>query len=212
MSHTDQTADRNQQLFERAQRSIPGGVNSPVRAFRGVGGTPIFFKRGEGAYLYDEDDHRYLDYVGSWGPMIVGHTHPKVVAAMQAALERGLIERAAATLAEAVAGADVLPGPCMSLVIDHLSRAVGADVDLGLGKVKDPARITAALTALRTEAPQLFRAAGSPVTPAPLAALPPPAPAAGATNTPSTPKLSTFDIWRRAPVSAVKQALAGHKQ
>ena len=81
---------RSEQLFAEAQRFIPGGVNSPVRAFRGVGGTPIFFKRGEGAYLYDEDDRRYLDYVGSWGPMIVGHAHPAVVRAVREAVGRGL--------------------------------------------------------------------------------------------------------------------------
>ncbi|HOW74675.1 MAG TPA: glutamate-1-semialdehyde 2,1-aminomutase [Candidatus Competibacteraceae bacterium] len=81
---------RSEQLFAEAQHYIPGGVNSPVRAFRGVGGTPIFFKRGEGAYLHDEDDHRYLDYVGSWGPMIVGHAHPAVVRAVREAVGRGL--------------------------------------------------------------------------------------------------------------------------
>ena len=84
------TPDRNQQLFERAQRSIPGGVNSPVRAFRSVGGTPRFISRAEGPYFWDADDRRYIDYIGSWGPMIVGHTHPQVVAAMQAAMARGL--------------------------------------------------------------------------------------------------------------------------
>ena len=81
---------RSEQLFTEAQRYIPGGVNSPVRAFRGVGGTPIFFKRGEGAYLYDEDNRRYLDYVGSWGPMIVGHAHPAVVHAVREVAGRGL--------------------------------------------------------------------------------------------------------------------------
>jgi glutamate-1-semialdehyde 2,1-aminomutase len=81
---------RSQQLFAEAQNLIPGGVNSPVRAFRGVGGTPVFFKRGEGAWLYDEDDRRYIDYVGSWGPMIVGHAHPAVVRAVQEAAANGL--------------------------------------------------------------------------------------------------------------------------
>ncbi|MFO1423884.1 MAG: glutamate-1-semialdehyde 2,1-aminomutase [Candidatus Competibacteraceae bacterium] len=81
---------RSEQLFAEAQRYIPGGVNSPVRAFRGVGGTPIFFKRGAGAWLYDEDDRRYIDYVGSWGPMIVGHAHPAVVHAVQEAAVNGL--------------------------------------------------------------------------------------------------------------------------
>jgi glutamate-1-semialdehyde 2,1-aminomutase len=90
MSPKDQTADRNQQLFERAQRSIPGGVNSPVRAFRSVGGTPRFIARALGPHFWDADGTRYIDYIGSWGPMIVGHTHPDVVAAMHAAIERGL--------------------------------------------------------------------------------------------------------------------------
>ncbi len=82
--------DRSKTLFDEAQRYIPGGVNSPVRAFRGVGGTPVFFKRGAGAYLYDEDDRRYIDYVGSWGPMIAGHAHPAVVRAVQRAADDGL--------------------------------------------------------------------------------------------------------------------------
>ncbi|HEY4083384.1 MAG TPA: glutamate-1-semialdehyde 2,1-aminomutase [Burkholderiaceae bacterium] len=79
---------RNNELFERAQRVIPGGVNSPVRAFRAVGGTPRFITRGEGAYIYDADGKRYVDYIGSWGPMILGHGHPAVQEAVQrAALE-----------------------------------------------------------------------------------------------------------------------------
>ncbi len=77
-------------LFEKSQRIIPGGVNSPVRAFRSVGGTPIFFKKGQGAYLWDVDDNRYIDYVGSWGPAIVGHAHPEVVAVVQASAVDGL--------------------------------------------------------------------------------------------------------------------------
>jgi len=81
---------RSHDLFLQAQRHIPGGVNSPVRAFRGVGGDPLFFKRGEGAYLYDEDDRQYIDYVGSWGPMILGHAHPGVIAAVKAAVDNGL--------------------------------------------------------------------------------------------------------------------------
>jgi glutamate-1-semialdehyde 2,1-aminomutase len=77
-------------LFERAKRYIPGGVNSPVRAFRYVGGTPIFIARAAGAYVEAEDGKRYIDYVGSWGPMILGHAHPAVVRAVQNAAERGL--------------------------------------------------------------------------------------------------------------------------
>ena len=81
---------RSHDLFQQAQKTIPGGVNSPVRAFKGVGGDPIFFKKGEGAYLYDEDDKHYIDYVASWGPMIMGHAHPKVVKAVQDAAAHGL--------------------------------------------------------------------------------------------------------------------------
>ncbi|MCR4347853.1 MAG: glutamate-1-semialdehyde 2,1-aminomutase [Sulfuricaulis sp.] len=77
-------------LFKRAQKVIPGGVNSPVRAFKSVGGDPIFFARGQGAYVLDEDGKRYIDYVGSWGPMILGHAHPKVMAAVKEAMEHGL--------------------------------------------------------------------------------------------------------------------------
>jgi glutamate-1-semialdehyde 2,1-aminomutase len=74
---------RNEQLFARAQKTIPAGVNSPVRAFRSVGGTPRFFTRGEGAYLWDADGKRYIDYVGSWGPAILGHAHPDTVGEVQ---------------------------------------------------------------------------------------------------------------------------------
>ncbi len=81
---------RSHELFQRAQHHIPGGVNSPVRAFRGVGGEPVFLKRGEGAYVIDEDDRRYIDYVGSWGPMIVGHAHPQVLARVREVMENGL--------------------------------------------------------------------------------------------------------------------------
>ena len=77
-------------LFSQAQQVIPGGVNSPVRAFKGVGGDPVFFARGQGAYLWDEDGKRYIDYVGSWGPMILGHAHPKVVAAVIETARQGL--------------------------------------------------------------------------------------------------------------------------
>ncbi len=80
----------NQELFDASQQFIPGGVNSPVRAFRSVGGSPLFFQRGHGAYVWDADDKRYIDYVGSWGPMIVGHCHPDVVGAVQAAAANGL--------------------------------------------------------------------------------------------------------------------------
>ncbi|MGR6034968.1 MAG: glutamate-1-semialdehyde 2,1-aminomutase [Candidatus Nitrosoglobus sp.] len=83
MAHSDE-------LFQRAQAHIPGGVNSPVRAFKGVGGEPVFFSRGKGPYLYDIDGNRYIDYVSSWGPLIVGHAHPEVIVAVQEAAAQGL--------------------------------------------------------------------------------------------------------------------------
>ena len=84
------TLDRSEQLFARACEAIPGGVNSPVRAFRGVGGTPIFMREAEGPYLYDEDGNRYIDYIGSWGPMILGHGAPAVKAALYEQIDRAV--------------------------------------------------------------------------------------------------------------------------
>lgn len=81
---------RSQELFEEAKRFIPGGVNSPVRAFTSVGGKPIFVERGKGAKVYDVDGNEYIDYVGSWGPLILGHAHPRVVEAVQRACEGGM--------------------------------------------------------------------------------------------------------------------------
>lgn len=81
---------KQQQLFKQASKHIPGGVNSPVRAFNGVGGTPVFIEKAQGAYLWDVDGKRYVDYIGSWGPMILGHSHPAIVAAVQAAAQDGL--------------------------------------------------------------------------------------------------------------------------
>src|SRR5438552_1595597 len=85
-----QSMSRNDELFARAQKTIPGGVNSPVRAFRSVGGTPRFFARGAGAHAWDADGKRYIDYVGSWGPLILGHADPDVVSAVCAAAAQGL--------------------------------------------------------------------------------------------------------------------------
>ncbi|CAN4278081.1 glutamate-1-semialdehyde 2,1-aminomutase [Pseudoxanthomonas sp. LjRoot125] len=82
--------DQSHALFARAQQLLPGGVNSPVRAFKSVGGEPFFVQRADGAYLHDVDGNRYIDYVGSWGPMIVGHNHPTVREAVQAAIQDGL--------------------------------------------------------------------------------------------------------------------------
>src|SRR5690606_30346641 len=80
---------RSSALFVEAQKYIPGGVNSPVRAFKGVGGTPLFIKKAEGAYLYDEDNNRYIDYINSWGPMILGHAYPPVIEAIIAKAKQG---------------------------------------------------------------------------------------------------------------------------
>lgn len=85
---TDSNHKRSQSLFAAAQQHIPGGVNSPVRAFRAVGGTPVFFERASGAYLFDADDNRYVDYVLSWGPMLLGHNHPAVIQAIKDQLDK----------------------------------------------------------------------------------------------------------------------------
>ena len=79
----------SEKLYDRAGTVLPGGVNSPVRAFKAVGGTPLFIDRAEGAYLIDVDGNRYVDYVGSWGPMLIGHTHPQIIDAVRTALSKG---------------------------------------------------------------------------------------------------------------------------
>lgn len=87
---TTKKMNHNERLFQRAQQSIPGGVNSPVRAFKSVGGVPRFFTRGEGPYVWDADGKKYIDYIGSWGPMILGHAHPEVVEAVHRAAKNSL--------------------------------------------------------------------------------------------------------------------------
>lgn len=89
MESTVLSTKQSQALWQEAQDLMPGGVNSPVRAFRSVGGDPLFFEKGEGAYLWDVDGNRYIDYVGAWGPAILGHAHPAVVSAVQAVVEKG---------------------------------------------------------------------------------------------------------------------------
>ncbi len=84
MAHT-----KSEELFRRAVEKIPGGVNSPVRAFRSVGGQPLFIARGEGSHLFDVDGNEYIDYVGSWGPLLLGHRHPEILAALEKALAIG---------------------------------------------------------------------------------------------------------------------------
>ncbi len=104
------------ELFEAAQQHIPGGVNSPVRAFKGVGGEPVFIKRGEGAYIWSESDKRYIDYVASWGPMVAGHAHPEVIKAVQETAVNGLSFGAPTTIETAMADKLCELVPSMELV------------------------------------------------------------------------------------------------
>ncbi|TQV71712.1 glutamate-1-semialdehyde-2,1-aminomutase [Exilibacterium tricleocarpae] len=107
---------RSEQLFQQAQGFIPGGVNSPVRAFKAVGGTPLFIERAQGAYVYDADAKRYIDYVLSWGPMILGHAHPEVVAAVVEKARQGLSFGAPTEIETALAGKICAIVPGMDLV------------------------------------------------------------------------------------------------
>jgi glutamate-1-semialdehyde 2,1-aminomutase len=108
--------ERSAQLFAEAQRYLPGGVNSPVRAFKAVGGQPLFIARGEGAIIEDADGNHFIDYVGSWGPLILGHAHPEVVAAVQAAAARGTTYGAPTELETELARLIVDAFPAMELV------------------------------------------------------------------------------------------------
>ncbi|MFQ5652733.1 MAG: glutamate-1-semialdehyde 2,1-aminomutase [bacterium] len=103
-------------LFEKAQTVLPGGVNSPVRAFKGVGGTPLFISRAQGAYLFDVDGNRFIDYVGSWGPMVVGHTHPDVLEAVQKAVANGTSYGAPTEVEVELAGQVVEAVPSIEVV------------------------------------------------------------------------------------------------
>ncbi|MBO6565629.1 MAG: glutamate-1-semialdehyde 2,1-aminomutase [Pseudomonadales bacterium] len=107
---------RSETLFEDARKHIPGGVNSPVRAFARVGGQPLFIKSGEGAYLTDEDGNRYVDYIGSWGPMILGHAHPQVVKSVKEVMESGLSFGAPTEIETRVAGKIINMLPAMEQV------------------------------------------------------------------------------------------------
>ena len=112
----EQVMTKSERFFEDAKKYIPGGVNSPVRAFSRVGGQPVFFKSGSGAYLTDEDDKKYIDYIGSWGPMIIGHAHPKVVKSVQEAMAHGLSFGAPTKIETQVAKKLVSLVPSMDLV------------------------------------------------------------------------------------------------
>ncbi|HHN67706.1 MAG TPA: glutamate-1-semialdehyde-2,1-aminomutase [Thermopetrobacter sp.] len=125
----------SQELFEQARRYIPGGVNSPVRAFKGVGGDPIFIERAEGAYLYDADGNRYIDYVGSWGPMIAGHANPEVVAAVKQAADNGLSFGAPTALEVEMARrvCELLPGMDKVRMVNSGTEATMSAIRLARG-------------------------------------------------------------------------------
>ena len=130
--------DRNQELFERARRVIPGGVNSPVRAFRAVGGTPRFVQRAQGAYFWDAEGKRHIDYIGSWGPMILGHGHPAVVDAVQRAVQDGFSFGAPTEreieLAEAIVQA--MPGLEMVRLVSSGTEAAMSAIRLARGATR----------------------------------------------------------------------------
>jgi len=130
--------DRNQELFDRARRVIPGGVNSPVRAFRAVGGTPRFVQRAQGAYFWDAAGKRHIDYIGSWGPMILGHGHPAVVEAVQRAVQDGFSFGAPTEreieLAEAIVQA--MPGLEMVRLVSSGTEAAMSAIRLARGATR----------------------------------------------------------------------------
>ncbi|MEY2781724.1 MAG: glutamate-semialdehyde--aminomutase, partial [Pseudomonadota bacterium] len=121
----------NLQLFERAQQVIPGGVNSPVRAFRAVGGTPRFIARAQGAYLWDAEGRRYIDYIGSWGPMILGHGHPEVLEAVAKAARDGLSFGAPTEREVELAEAILRHVPSMDMV-----RLVSSGTEAGMSALR----------------------------------------------------------------------------
>ena len=128
---TDLRTDRNLALFQRAAKVIPGGVNSPVRAFKAVGGTPRFVSRAQGAYFWDANDKRYIDYIGSWGPMILGHGHPAVVDAVQKAILEGFSFGAPTEREVELAEAILALVPSMDMV-----RLVSSGTEAGMSAIR----------------------------------------------------------------------------
>jgi len=126
---------RSSELFAQAQKHIPGGVNSPVRAFKGVGGDPVYFKQGKGAYLFDEDGNKYIDYVASWGPMIAGHSHPDVVAAVKAVVDQGLGYGAPTAIETEMADrvCDIVPSVEMVRMVNSGTEATMSAIRLARG-------------------------------------------------------------------------------
>ena len=125
------TTDRNLSLFQRAQTVIPGGVNSPVRAFKAVGGTPRFIERAQGAYMWDANGQRYIDYIGSWGPMILGHGHPAVLEAVQKAALEGFSFGAPTEREVELAEAILALVPSMDMV-----RLVSSGTEAGMSAIR----------------------------------------------------------------------------
>ena len=126
---------RSQDLFAAAQQHIPGGVNSPVRAFRAVGGTPVFFERASGAYMHDADNKRYIDYVLSWGPMLLGHNHPQVVAAIKTQLDKATSFGAPTELEIKLADkmCSIVPGMEMVRMVNSGTEATMSAIRLARG-------------------------------------------------------------------------------
>ena len=126
---------KSHDLFEAAQKHIPGGVNSPVRAFKGVGGDPIFFKEAKGAYLTDEDDKQYIDYVGSWGPAILGHAHPEVIKVVQEKATHGLSFGAPTKIETSMADlvCDLIPSMDMVRMVSSGTEATMTAIRLARG-------------------------------------------------------------------------------
>jgi len=130
---------KSQSLFQAAQRVVPGGVNSPVRAFKSVEATPLFITKGEGAYLYDADGNRYIDYVGSWGPLILGHRHPQVVAALERCLAETGTSFGAPTEKETILAAmivEAVPSVEMVRLVNSGTEAVMSALRLARGYTK----------------------------------------------------------------------------
>ena len=123
--------DHNLALFRRAQAVIPGGVNSPVRAFKAVGGTPRFITRAQGAYMWDANGQRYIDYIGSWGPMILGHGHPAVLEAVQKAALEGFSFGAPTEREVELAEAILALVPSMDMV-----RLVSSGTEAGMSAIR----------------------------------------------------------------------------
>ncbi|GAA5315708.1 MAG: glutamate-1-semialdehyde 2,1-aminomutase [Candidatus Pelagadaptatus aseana] len=126
---------RSSTLFQQAQQHIPGGVNSPVRAFKAVGGDPVFFERAKGAYLYDADAKQYIDYVLSWGPMILGHAHPEVIRAVQEKAEQGLSFGAPTEIETTLADklCDLMPNMDMVRFVNSGTEATMSAIRLARG-------------------------------------------------------------------------------